>query len=221
MPISTRRQAAASSTDGSRKIREGKDFEKSCYEFEGPNRDTDGGGCFSGVVRVDKCTICATLCAITRPLCQKHSRIRRGVEVRHTGDEARGYGVFTIRRILKGVTVAEYLGRPVDAAMLDRLYGSLTARYAVRVERTSVYLDGMGEFSVGSTVNTVSDGSEPNAEYVLRSGRLFVVTAHKVDSDTEIVVRYNPPRAASSSSSSSPSSSSSSSSSSSAAVDVA
>ena len=56
MPISTRRQAAASSTDGSRKIREGKDFEKGCYEFEGPNRDTDGGGCFSGVVRVDKCT---------------------------------------------------------------------------------------------------------------------------------------------------------------------
>ena len=51
---STRRQAAAGSADGSRKIREGKDFEKGRYEFEGPKWDTDGGGCFSGVVRVDK-----------------------------------------------------------------------------------------------------------------------------------------------------------------------
>ena len=118
MPTSTRRQAAA---DGSRKIREGKDFENGRYEFEGPKWDTDVGGCFSGVVRVDKCLKCATLCAITRPLCQKHSRVRRGVEVRHTGDEARGYGVFTTRRIPKGVIVAEYLGKAVDAAMLDRL----------------------------------------------------------------------------------------------------
>ena len=84
--------------------------------------------------------------------------------MRHTGDTVRGYGTFAVRQINTGIIVAEYLGRVVDSAMLDELYGRRTAPYAIRLARTSVYFDGMGEFSVGSMVNMAGDGDKPNAQ---------------------------------------------------------
>jgi hypothetical protein len=96
-------------------------------------------GHFSGVARVDKCSECRTLCALTRPYCQKLCRKERGVEVRHTGDTVRGFGTFAVRQINTGIIVAEYLGRVVESAMLDELYGGRTAPYAIRLARTSVY----------------------------------------------------------------------------------
>ncbi len=75
-----------------------------------------------------------------------------------------GFGLFTSTSFAKGAPICEDLGECIDDWTLGRRYDGKASPYALRYGRSSIYVDALGQRSLGSTAN---NSKHPNAEYTV------------------------------------------------------
>ena len=132
------------------------------YYFRGPVRED--GLCFEGALAVGKCAACASEYSLTGPFCVGCAEHLRGVRLSKSKVPNAGFGLFTSTSFAKGAPICEYLGERIDDWTLGRRYDGKASPYALRYGRSSIYVDALGQRSLGSTAN---NSRHPNAEYTV------------------------------------------------------
>jgi hypothetical protein len=176
-------------------IHEGESLLAGHYVFDGPDHR------FVRALLAETCAAhdCKTLCALTRPFCVRHALQHRGVVVRFTGDTKRGFGVYADRDFKQGTLLVEYLGELVDDLVVADRYGDRTAAYVLRFLRSSLFVDGAAERSLGAMLN--DGGAESNCVFLIAgssdvdslvSGRpgFWVAASKHIKKGDELKVSY-------------------------------
>jgi hypothetical protein len=81
------------------------------------------------------------------------------------GDPKRGFGVYADRAFKQGTLIVEYLGELFDDLVVAARYGDRTAAYVLRFLRSSLFVDGAAEWSLGAMLN--DGGAESNCVFLI------------------------------------------------------
>jgi SET domain-containing protein len=109
-------------------------------------------------------------------------------EVRHS--PIHGYGVFALRRIRKGTTVAEYLGERVSHEEADARYEDKDPNdnhtFLFTVDAKTVIDGGVG----GNDARFINHGCDPNCESTTLDKRIFVEAIRTIQPGEELAYDY-------------------------------
>jgi SET domain-containing protein len=109
-------------------------------------------------------------------------------EVRHS--PIHGYGVFAVRRIRKGTTVAEYLGDRVSHEEADSRYENKDPNdnhtFLFTVDSKTVIDGGVG----GNDARFINHGCDPNCESTTQNKRIFVEAIKTIQPGEELAYDY-------------------------------
>jgi uncharacterized protein len=109
-------------------------------------------------------------------------------EVRHSA--IHGYGVFALRRIRKGTTVAEYIGDRVSHDEADSRYEnkdpSDNHTFLFTVDSKTVIDGGVG----GNDARFINHGCDPNCESTTQNKRIFVEAIRTIQPGEELAYDY-------------------------------
>ena len=102
------------------------------------------------------------------------------------GRSATGLGLFATRPIGRGETIVEYTGTRIPTAFAQDLDRRRANKYLFEIDRRWT-IDGKTRSNVARYVNHACD---PNAEAVLRRGRMLFVAAKRIPAGEEITIDY-------------------------------
>jgi len=120
----------------------------------------------------------------------KKKRPARGplFEVRHS--PIHGHGVFALRKIRKGTTVAEYLGDRVSHAEADVRYGNKAPddnhTFLFTVDARTVIDGGIG----GNDARYINHACDPNCESTTAGKRVFIEAIRTIQPGEELAYDY-------------------------------
>ncbi|HEX3937371.1 MAG TPA: SET domain-containing protein [Xanthobacteraceae bacterium] len=102
------------------------------------------------------------------------------------GRSATGLGLFAVRPLAKRVTIATYRGRRIATAEAQRRERRFGARYMFEIDRRWT-IDGASRRNLGRYLN---HSCAPNAEPVLRAGKIVFVALRAIAPGEEITYDY-------------------------------
>jgi hypothetical protein len=119
---------------------------------------------------------------------KKRASRRPLFEVRHSA--VHGYGVFALRRIRKGTTVAEYLGDRVTHEEADARYEDKDPNdnhtFLFTVDSKTVIDGGVG----GNDARFINHGCDPNCESTTQNKRIYVEAIRTIQPGEELAYDY-------------------------------
>ena len=102
------------------------------------------------------------------------------------GRSATGLGLFATRPVGKGETIVEYTGARIPTRLAQELDRRRANKYLFEIDRRWT-IDGRTRENVARYVN---HACRPNAEAVLRRGRMLFVATKRIPAGAEITIDY-------------------------------
>jgi len=102
------------------------------------------------------------------------------------GRSATGLGLFAVKPIAKRATIATYRGKRIATAQAQRRERRFGARYMFEIDRRWT-IDGSSRRNLGRYLN---HSCAPNAEAVLRAGKIVFVALRAIAPGEEIAYDY-------------------------------
>lgn len=108
------------------------------------------------------------------------------VPIVRVGRSATGLGLFAVKPIAKRATIATYRGKRIPTAEAQRRERRFGARYMFEIDRRWT-IDGSSRRNLGRYLN---HSCAPNAEPVLRAGKIVFVALRAIAPGEEIAYDY-------------------------------
>ena len=169
------------------------------FSFSGPNNEP-----FSCILTCVRCEAdtksgnqCKSRTCFGLPYCWRHLEQNLHLKIKPSSVPNAGKGLFAFSRqhgsnevvFKRGQKIADYHGKKITHAELNRRYGDLTAPYALTNGKTRGVEDGACHRGVGNLPNHHSDNH--NAELDVDRRRVLIVRAiENIKNGTEIFVDY-------------------------------
>jgi SET domain-containing protein len=110
----------------------------------------------------------------------------RGRALYRVGRSATGLGLFAAAPIRKSAAIIEYRGRRIPTKLAQELDRRRANKYLFEIDRRWT-IDGSSRRNIARYVNHACD---PNAEAVLRGGRMIFRALKDIPADAEITIDY-------------------------------